>query len=68
MHSCRYGTVTPKTNAEFWRLKREGNVARDKRNARELRRLGWRVIVVWECETRDLDKLARRLTRLLPRD
>jgi DNA mismatch endonuclease, patch repair protein len=48
-------------------LTREGNVARDKRNASELRKLGWRVIVVWECETRDLDKLARRLRRLLPR-
>jgi len=32
---------------------------------RELKKLGWRVLVVWECETRDMEKLARRLKRFL---
>ncbi len=68
MHSCLYGCVTPQTNVEFWRLKREGNVERDKRNAKALRALGWQVIVVWECETRDPEKLAKRMARLLPRE
>jgi len=65
MHSCRYGSVVPKTNAEFWAHKRQGNVARDQRNVRQLRRDGWRVRVIWECETREPDKLLPRLARFL---
>ncbi len=51
MHRCRYGRVVPATNAEFWRNKREGNVERDKRKQKELRSLGWEILVVWECQT-----------------
>ncbi|MCH8880311.1 MAG: DNA mismatch endonuclease Vsr [Planctomycetes bacterium] len=65
MHRCRYGRVTPATRAEFWETKRRGNVARDRRQIRKLRRLGWRVLVVWECQTRDLEKLRAKLTRFL---
>ena len=61
MHQCRYGRVTPKTNAEFWQTKRTQNVVRDRRNLRSLRRDGWQVLVVWECWTRDPE------TRLIPR-
>lgn len=53
MHRCRYGRVVPKTNTEFWQQKRQGNVDRDRRNLRELRRLGWQTLVLWECWTRD---------------
>jgi DNA mismatch endonuclease (patch repair protein) len=51
-HRCKYGSVVPATRAEFWAAKRGGNVARDRRNRAELGRLGWRVVVVWECEVR----------------
>lgn len=51
-HRCKYGSVVPATRAEFWAAKRGGNVARDRRNRAALRRLGWRVVVVWECEVR----------------
>ena len=40
----------PKTRRKFWADKLDGNVCRDQRNYRALRKLGWRVIVVWECE------------------
>ena len=40
----------PKTRRTFWENKLNANVARDERNQRKLRRMGWRVIVVWECE------------------
>lgn len=53
MHRCRYGRVTPKTNAEFWQAKREGNVARDRRNRRKLKAAGWQVLTIWECWTKD---------------
>ena len=65
MHQCRYGRVKPATNADFWEAKRQGNVDRDKRNLRKLRKAGWKVLVVWECQTRDFDKLAERLNGFL---
>jgi DNA mismatch endonuclease (patch repair protein) len=65
MHTCRWGCVTPKNNAEFWRLKRIGNVSRDTRNLAALRKGGWKVLTVWECETRDTAKLSARITRFL---
>ena len=42
--------TTPSTNTEFWQKKFAENVARDKRTEQELKKLGWNVIVVWECE------------------
>ncbi len=65
MHRCRYGRVKPATNVDFWRTKREGNVARDKKNLRKLRKDGWKVLVVWECWTRDIPKLEARLRTFL---
>ena len=69
MHKCRYGKVVPATNADFWSTKRAGNAQRDRRNARKLRKLGWRVFTVWECETRHLEKLTAKLSEsFLPGD
>ena len=65
MHSCRYGRVTPATNAEFWQKKRQANVKRDRVNRKALRRLGWDVLVVWECETRQNEQLGRKLKSFL---
>jgi len=39
----------PKSNAEFWRKKIEGNHARDKRDISLLLQLDWRVLIIWEC-------------------
>ena len=67
MHNCKYGKVTPATNKEFWQTKRQSNVERDLRNQKSLRENGWRVMVVWECETRDLRLLKKRLLSFLER-
>ena len=64
-HRCRYGRVRPATNKEFWEKKRQGNVDRDRRNMRALKRMGWRVLVVWECWTRDMPRLEERLCDFL---
>lgn len=65
MHRCRFGRVIPKTNTEFWQNKRQGNVDRDRRNLRKLRREGWSVLVLWECWTRDPDRIEAKLTEFL---
>jgi DNA mismatch endonuclease (patch repair protein) len=54
--------TTPKTRVRFWQDKFEANVTRDKRVAVALKRAGWLVTVVWECETRNPEKLAKRLS------
>ena len=65
MHKCRYGRVKPKTRASFWQNKRMGNVERDRKNLAALKREGWKVLVVWECWTRDLERLEKRITPFL---
>ena len=64
-HSCRRGQSTPTTNAKFWSTKRASNAVRDGRNLRALRRAGWRVLVVWECQVRKPQTLERRLATFL---
>ncbi len=64
MHSCRWGRVTPKTNAKFWQVKRTSNAARDTRNLRKLRREGWRVLTIWECQLK-LTAIEARIARFL---
>lgn len=55
----------PKSNIAFWHAKFEENVRRDRRTTRALRRAGWRVLTVWECQTseRRLERLAREIRK-----
>lgn len=59
-HACKR-TKMPKTREDYWVEKVEGNRRRDARNRRQLRALGWKVVVVWECETKSPDKLSKKL-------
>lgn len=64
-HDCKRGDRPPKTNAEYWSRKRAGNVTRDKKRRAELEALGWRVLVVWECEIKDAEALKDKLRAFL---
>ncbi len=55
---CRFA-YTPKTRVEFWQTKFDLNVRRDRRNEAALRKRGWRIIRIWECETESFEALAR---------
>lgn len=59
-HGCPKGQL-PKSRLDYWLPKLEGNVNRDRTKMEQLELLGWSVLVVWQCETRDLDELAKRL-------
>ncbi len=50
-HRCLKGRM-PADNRAYWAPKLAGNKARDRRNARRLRALGWRVVTIWECDVR----------------
>lgn len=59
---CKKATL-PKSNVDFWSEKFRLNVKRDKRNYRKLEAMGWRVIVIWQCEAKsrsDVEDLLRR--------
>ena len=64
-HKCRRGSQKPKTNAAFWKTKITENVQRDMKQLKRLRKAGWCPLVVWECETKRLDRLSSRLRRFL---
>jgi DNA mismatch endonuclease (patch repair protein) len=59
---CADGRL-PKSNVRFWRTKLQGNMRRDIRAARRLRKLGYGVITVWECEISKPETLLKRLWR-----
>ena len=55
----------PKTRVEYWRPKLLQNRRRDKKNAKELKALGWKVMVVWECEVHNAQKLTHKIAHFL---
>lgn len=63
---CRLARV-PRSRPDYWPAKLQGNRLRDSRDQAALRCLGWKVLVIWECETAKKDQLTRRLRQLLTR-
>lgn len=61
-HNCKLAAI-PKTRPEFWALKFQANVDRDRRNKALLEQKGWRVVEIWECEARSSETLELRLRR-----
>lgn len=59
---------SPKSRPEYWQAKFGHNITRDSRVAQKLETMGWRVEIVWECETRDPDVLRKRLESFLDSD
>jgi DNA mismatch endonuclease (patch repair protein) len=64
-HSCPLFRL-PKTRSDFWQAKIESNRTRDRRNAARLRKMGWRVMTVWECQLRGAtpDAISRLIIQL----
>ena len=61
---CKH-TTTPSANVAFWQKKFAANIANDKKHARALRKLGWKVITVWECEVdRMVDGMPNKLIHI----
>ncbi|WP_159730809.1 very short patch repair endonuclease [Methylosinus sp. Ce-a6] len=64
-HDCARGARMPKTNADYWRAKIARNRARDIAHQERLASLGWRALVVWECELKDRATLEAKLRAFL---
>lgn len=55
----------PATNTEFWNKKIDRNIERDKQNLSDLENAGWKCLVIWGCELRDLDKMSKIIKKFL---
>ena len=60
---CKKAT-TPKSRVEFWKSKFDRNTVRDRLAIEELGALGWRVAIIWECQTKDEEALSRILDEI----
>ena len=65
LHHCKAGQNAPSSNVSYWTAKREKNAARDRRHISALKRQGWRVLVIWECKTKDREGLGDRIAAFL---
>lgn len=59
-HGCAKGQP-PKSRQDYWLPKLEANVNHDRDKTAQLEQLGWSVLIVWQCETKDVDGLTRKL-------
>ena len=64
-HKCPKCYREPKTNTAFWRNKIETNVKRDRRVSKELRKAGWSVFRIWECQLKKPKRAVARIQKLL---
>ena len=62
---CKRASM-PKTRKIYWTAKFKRNAERDSRVVTQTKAIGWRPVIVWECETKDADKLARILRARVP--
>lgn len=65
--TCKHAQIRPRTNEEYWQKKLDRNMERDKENIAALQEKGWKVLTVWECETKkkNMDMLVQKLTSFL---
>ena len=63
-HSCKKGKL-PSSNIDFWKEKISNNKLRDDKNSDLLIKLGWKVIIIWQCEVSKIDNRIKILNKLL---
>jgi DNA mismatch endonuclease (patch repair protein) len=67
-HGCKKST-TPSTRKKFWEAKFNANINRDSQNIKDLKKMGWRVVVIWECEiSKNIAGTLKRVVSKLCRD
>ncbi|MBO4975184.1 MAG: DNA mismatch endonuclease Vsr [Bacteroides sp.] len=63
-HNCKKGKL-PSSNIDFWKKKISNNKSRDDKNSDLLIKLGWKVIIIWQCEISKIDDRIKILNKLL---
>ena len=63
-NGCKYA-YSPKSRKSFWQKKFQGNIERDKLNQAKVKKAGWQVIVIWECQIKKLKALQKKVEKML---
>jgi len=66
-HTCKKGRSMPATRKKFWQQKFKRTIERDKYNYKALKKLGWKILVIWECQIRKPEKLIDKISDFLTR-
>jgi DNA mismatch endonuclease (patch repair protein) len=64
-HKGCKNTTSPKTKKHFWREKFKTNAERDRKAQKELKLMGWRILIIWECELVEVDRVKKLLKESL---
>lgn len=64
-HECKIGQTRPKTNVEFWNNKLDRNIERDGESQRLLTEMGWKYLVLWECELSNTENISNKVRKFL---
>lgn len=64
-HNCKLGRRTPKSRLSYWLPKLRANKERHIRNVKKLRNQGWKVLNVWECKIKDIERLKKKISIFL---
>lgn len=63
-HNCKKAT-RPTSNTEFWNTKIQGNIERDKQVKSELKKIGWKILTVWDCELKSKERFDDTMRKLI---
>ena len=64
-HKCKKGYSMPKTKHAFWQSKFSKTIKRDKRKYKDLKKLGWKMLVVWECQLKNIETVKAKIVNFL---
>ncbi len=64
-HNCSRGGRIPKANTDYWSNKLRRNIERDRRSQEALRSLGWEILIIWECDLKNPNKVISSVNRYL---
>lgn len=67
-HSCPRGNRVPKTNQAYWIKKIQGNKKRDANSLSALLKMGWQILIIWECQLKDHEELLSKAIHFLESD
>jgi len=62
-HHCKAGKL-PETNKDFWENKINSNTERDKKNQHKLEKLGWKIIIIWQCKLKNKKMMIKKLKEI----
>jgi len=68
--TCKHAKIRPVNNSNYWNKKLDRNKERDKKNKKELKSLNWKVLIIWECETKknNTNRLKNKIRKYLNKD